>query len=378
MKTLNIMLKPASSLCNMRCKYCFYADVADSREVHSYGIMSDATAKRLLDTLALEFGDGDRVQIIFQGGEPTLAGLDFFKNFVKAVKEKLHATVVYAMQTNGLHIDDAWCAFLKENGFLVGLSLDLLPDTHDGARVDANLEGTYKRVVRAIERLKHHGVDFNVLCTLTNAVARYPNKVYSQLSKLGVDYVQFTPCLGELDGSRSDFALTPERFASFYTSLFELWYNDYRAGKYRSIKLFDDVVNQMILGRPTLCGMDGKCQAQLVIEADGSAYPCDFYCLDEFRLGNLTEQSVSELMKSDALNAFLTRTHEMPSFCGACNYRAFCGGNCKRMQKEICCAHDDGFCGYQNFLDKCGGRLSALANEQMKAYGMNRLNIFDI
>ncbi len=372
MKTLNIMLKPASSLCDMRCKYCFYADVSDSREIHSYGMMSAATAERLLGTLAREFTVGDRVQIAFQGGEPMLAGLDFFKVFVKGAKEKLRATVAYALQTNGLHIDDEWCDFLKENGFLVGLSLDVLSDAHDAARVDASNDGTYKRVVHAMELLKRHGVDFNVLCTLTNNVARYPGKVYSQLSKLGIDYVQFTPCLADLDGAHSDFALTPQRFASFYTALFELWYNDYRAGKYRSIKLFDDVVNQMILGRPTLCGMDGKCQPQLVVEADGSAYPCDFYCLDEYRLGNITEQSVDELLKSDALDAFLTRAHEKPKLCENCRYRAFCGGNCKRMQREICCVKDDDFCGYQAFLDRCTARLAALATESMKAHGLNK------
>ncbi len=368
MKTLNIMLKPASSLCDMRCKYCFYADVSDARLIKSYGIMSEDTASSLIDTLGAEFGASDRVQIAFQGGEPTLAGLDFFKKFVAAVGKKIRATVSYALQTNGLHIDDEWCAFLKENNFLVGLSLDLLPDAHDSARVDARREGTYKRVVRAMELFKRYGVAFNVLCTLTNGIARYPQKVYSQLERLGVDYVQFTPCLADLDGTHSDFALTPHRFASFYTVLFELWYNDYKVGKYRSIKLFDDIVNQMILARPTMCGMDGKCQPQLVIEADGSAYPCDFYCLDEYRLGNITEQSVSELLKSDGLTAFLTRTHDAPKLCADCRYRAFCGGNCKRMQREICCAPDGDFCGYKDFLEKCGDRLSALASASMKAY----------
>lgn len=361
MKSLNIMIKPASSLCNMRCKYCFYADVANRRSNRSYGMMTEESMNDVLENIASDLKAGDRVCFAFQGGEPTLAGLDFFERFASRVSEWSGIDVSYALQTNGILIDDKWCEFLKKHKFLVGLSLDILPEAHDFARVDEKGAGTYASVVRAMELLKKHKVDFNVLATLTNSLARHPEKVYKQIKKLGISYVQFTPCLGELDGRESSYALIPKRFADFYIQLFKYWYADYRMGKYISIKFFDDVVNLMILGRPTSCGMNGCCSPQLVVEADGSAYPCDFYCLDEYKLGNLTENSVTKLFSGDSVKRFLKRENEKPLLCKMCKYREFCGGNCERMRSGICCKTDDIYCGYQDFLDKCGPVLLMLA-----------------
>lgn len=366
MKIYNIMIKTASSLCNMRCKYCFYADVSKSRAVFSYGIMSEETMICILKNIKKGIQKGDRVNFAFQGGEPTLSGLDYFVRFTEVVSKWDGILVSYALQTNAIGIDEKWCKFLKKHKFLVGVSFDILPEAHDCARVDVLGKGTYARVLQSIELLKKHKIDFNVLCTLTNSIARHPEKVWKQLLKLDVEYVQFTPCLGELDGNNSTYALTPKRFASFYTQIFTYWYNDYRAGKYRSIKLFDDVVNQMILGKPTSCGMDGSCRAQLVVEADGSVYPCDFYCLDEYKLGNLARQTIDELLLSQKVVEFLKCSNEKCDLCKNCTYFQFCGGNCRRMRAEICIGTDKSFCGYREFLDNCGITLVQLAREVVK------------
>lgn len=361
MKTLNIMIKPASSLCNMRCKYCFYADVSNMRSVCSYGLMTEETVNAILEKVKADLNEGDKVSFAFQGGEPTLAGLDFFERFVSIVSQWNGVTVSYALQTNGVLLDDDWCDFLKGHNFLVGISFDLLPDAHGSVRVDEKGESTYKRVAESIKLLQKHKVEFNVLCTLTNPIARHPEKVWKELKRLGIDYVQFTPCLADLESEGSLYALTPKRFASFYTLLFQLWYKDYQKGSYLSVKLFDDVVNLMILGRPTSCGMNGVCNPQLVIEADGSAYPCDFYCLDQYKLGNLTTHSVSQLLSSPVAEKFSSRPTDAPSLCKECNYKAFCNGNCPRMRKEICCSNNDSYCGYQDFLNKCGADFIKLA-----------------
>lgn len=363
MKNINIMIKPASSLCNMRCKYCFYADVAGMRDVASFGIMNEETMNAVLSNIHSCVQKGDKVNFAFQGGEPTLAGLDFFVRFTDIVSQWNGISVTYALQTNALVIDEQWCSFLKKYNFLVGVSFDILSDAHDSVRVDEKGKGTSEKVLSSIELLKKYKVDFNVLCTLTNSIARHPEKVWKQLVKYDVEYVQFTPCLGDLCLGESVYALTPKRFSSFYTQLFTLWYNDYRAGKYRSVKFFDDVVNLIILGRPTSCGMDGKCRPQLVVEADGSAYPCDFYCLDEYRLGNLAEKNVDELLASDNVNKFLNLNNEKSELCKGCPYIRFCGGNCRRMRSEICIGNDKNFCGYREFLDNCGETLALLARE---------------
>ena len=366
MKNLNIMIKPASSLCNMRCKYCFYADVSNMRDVVSYGIMGEKTMSLVLENVRACVQKGDKVNFAFQGGEPTLAGLDFFIRFTEIVSRWDGISVCYALQTNALLLDEEWCKFLKKYNFLVGVSFDVLEDAHDSVRVDEKGNGTCEKVLSSIRLLKKHNVDFNVLCTLTNSIARHPEKVWKQLVKYDVEYVQFTPCLGDLYNCESVYALTPKRFASFYTQLFSLWYKDYRDGKYRSIKLFDDVVNLIILGYPTSCGMDGKCRPQLVVEADGSAYPCDFYCLDEYRLGNLSENTVDELLSSENVNKFLNINNERSELCKGCPYIRFCGGNCRRMRSEICIGKDKNFCGYREFLDNCGETLAHLARELMR------------
>lgn len=365
MKILNVMIKPASSLCNMRCKYCFYADVSDNRTIKSCGIIKDEIKDAILKRTEEELENGDHVQFVFQGGEPTLVGLSFFKDFTDSVNNwKKDIKVSYALQTNGMLLDDEWCKFLKENSFLVGVSFDMLPDFHDEVRKDVAGNKTYKRILSSIHLLDKYAVEYNVLCTLTNAIARFPQKVWNSLVQLKVKYVQFTPCLDELSEEKSlSYALAPKRFASFYTEIFRLWYDEYKKNNYISIKLFDDILNLMVLGTPTSCGMNGMCQPQLVIEADGSVYPCDFYCFDEYKLGNIKASSIRDLLVGIKVNAFVNRRHNQPELCKGCPYLSFCGGNCKRMQKQICCAQADNYCGYRDFLDNCGMEFSKIARE---------------
>ena len=183
MKTLNVMLKPASSLCNMRCLYCFYADEAANRAVPSYGMMTEETADTIIDRVSETLLSGDAVQYIFQGGEPTLRGLPFFERFAERATAREDLRVSFSLQTNGLLLDDAFCDFFLKYNVLVGVSLDLLPECHDKARPDAKGEGTYNRVCEALSLLKRRGVPFNVLCTLTDAVAARPKQVWPPASE---------------------------------------------------------------------------------------------------------------------------------------------------------------------------------------------------
>lgn len=367
MKTLNVMIKPASSLCNMRCLYCFYADEAARRDIPSYGMMTEDTADALIDRVQEALSAGDAVQYIFQGGEPTLRGLDFFARFAERATARADLRVSFSLQTNGLLLDDAWCDLFLKYRVLVGVSLDLLPACHDEARKDAKGEGTYGRVTEALALLKRRGVPFNVLCTLTDAVATRPKQVWERLLRLDVGFVQFTPCLGGCEGDASYGKLTPALFADFYIRLFDFWYADYKKGRARSVKFFDDVVNLLVLGTPTACGMDGVCRPQLVFEADGSAYPCDFYCTDGYRLGNVAE-GIDALLSSDAYRAFANRERVRPALCQACRYARFCGGGCHRMQSEVYIYADETACGYRKFLDERGSTLSRLAEEVKKQY----------
>ena len=291
-----------------------------------------------------------------------MAGLEFFRFFVSEVERvRGKIRVSYALQTNGTMLDEEWCRFFKERRFLIGLSLDAIPAIHDHNRVDVTGKGTYARVMAAKALLEKHGVEYNILIVLTNALARHPQQVWSWLCKEDVRYVQFIPCLGELDGSESRFSLTPERFASFYMHLFRLWSADFEKGRYRSVKLFDDLVNLLVDGSRNACGLTGQCMPQIVVEADGSVYPCDFYALDEFLVGNLAEEPIDLLYTKAVMTMFRSRSTSMLALCGSCLYASLCGGGCPRMRHEVCGMPEAKHCGYQVFLDQCLSEIQRIA-----------------
>ena len=209
-----IMLKPASGICNMRCKYCFYADETKKRAIANYGLMSFDTLHSVLEKVLSEATRS--CTIAFQGGEPTLAGLPFFRQAISICKGKNvnHCSISFAIQTNGLLIDDEWCEFFAENHFLVGISLDGPKELHDANRPDTVGKGTYSRVMHALQLLKSHGVNTNILTVVTADTAKNYRKAYNFFVRSGFDYQQYIPCLDPLSEPRGQqpWSLTPERF----------------------------------------------------------------------------------------------------------------------------------------------------------------------
>lgn len=365
MKQVSLMIKPASSLCNLRCKYCFYSDITALREVESYGIMHKEIAASVIENAFCGLADGDRALIAFQGGEPTLAGLAFFENFITLVKRQpLKISVDYALQTNGINLNEAWCDFLRNNNFLVGLSLDGYAENHNQYRVDPKGKGTYARVMATKQLLDQKRVPYNVLCTLTNPLARHPQKVWRFLLKENIRFVQFTPCLGGLRQTQTPWALTPQRFHSFYTGLFPLWRDELQKGNYISVKLFDDIVNLFVRRQVTSCGLHGRCQLQHIVEADGSLYPCDFYVLDQYKGGNLAEMSLAQADSLLHNTGFIDSRKALPTACETCRYRNICAGGCKRMENVY--VSESGFCGYRQLLDDIGEELCRIGDELIR------------
>lgn len=372
MKTLSLLIKSASSLCNLRCRYCFYANISSLREVRSFGVMQQEVAQKMVENVLLDLENGDDITFAFQGGEPTMAGLAWFEHFVQIVAQVLAAqaktlTLHYALQTNGIVLDDAWCAFLAKHNFLVGLSLDGEASFHDENRVDAQGKGTYARVMAAKRCLEKYHVEYNVLWVLTNHHARYPQKVWRFLCENNIQYVQFVPCLDDLDAEKpSPHALEPKRFASFYTQLFALWAADLEKGQYRSVKFFDDLFNLLTKRIVTACGFTGQCQPQYVVEADGSVYPCDFYVLDAWRTGSFVTQTPAQLRETPAMQRFLARPRTEGKLCSACRWRSFCGGGCVRMKHSMYLDRAETYCGYQAFLNENAQQIEFVAQHYLR------------
>lgn len=334
MRSATFLVKPASSLCNMRCRYCFYHDISDIREVKSMGIMSEDTAEVLIRSAFDAVEPGGFIQFTFQGGEPTLAGLNFFQHFMDLEAQYLtkDITVGHAIQTNGLHLNEEWADFLKKHGFLVGISIDGNQTIHDTYRVDAAGKGTWDRVTGALALLDRYGVESNILCVVSSAVAKNPQKVYASLRKLGDHPMQFIPCLDPLEARRGSekYSLKPETYGRFLCGLFDCWYRDWKAGNYISIRTFDDYLRILMRMSPSTCAASGACGSYLVVEGDGSLYPCDFYVLDQWNLGNIQNSSVEEALASSGSRQFLEESCSRPKECRSCRYALLCRGGCKR------------------------------------------------
>lgn len=328
----SVMIKPASSSCNLRCRYCFYADEAAVRGVANYGIMRDTTLETLISKF-LSSAQGS-CSFVFQGGEPTLAGLDFFKKVV--LFERKYNTknlkIFNALQTNGMVLEDEWCAFLANNHFLVGLSLDGVKDTHDLCRVTPDLAGTYSRVLHAVQILEKHHVEFNILTVVTAQLAKNITKVYGFYKKNHFLYQQYIPCMDALGYARgqNSYSLTPRMYGDFLNSLFDLWYQDLCRGLYVSIRYFDNLLRILNRQAPESCSMTGQCNIQYLAEADGSVYPCDFYALDQYQLGNVLDNSIEELDQRRTQLRFIEDSLQKPEECHVCRWFALCRGGCRR------------------------------------------------
>ncbi len=332
MPPLSILLKPASSACNLRCAYCFYADEAQKRQVPNYGMMSDEVVRAVLDK-AFAAAEGS-VSFLFQGGEPTLAGLDFYRRFTALAKAWTPSglAVRYAIQTNGTLLDKSWCRFFAENQFLTGLSLDGNRACHDRFRTDAAGRGTYSRVVRAAQLLDQAGAQYNVLAVVTGHLAGHIRSAFAALCKSGFRYQQYIPCLDPLGAARGGaaYSLSPAQYGEFLKTLFDLWYRELERGQYYSIRYFDNLV-WMLAGRPPeQCSMGGFCADQYLIEADGSVYPCDFYGLDQYRMGSVLEQSWTELDQAREAMGFVEQSRRIPEECRVCRWYGLCRNGCRR------------------------------------------------
>lgn len=344
------MIKPASSLCNLSCEYCFYRDVSEHREQLGFGIMTQETAEILISK-ALEFADGQSVAFAFQGGEPTLAGLAFFQNFIKLVKRhnKKNSPIFYSIQTNGTTINDEWASFLAENEFLVGLSLD--GDLSGNKfRKKPSGQNSFYQILNAAEILKKHNANFNILTVLTGYCAENGERIYRYFRSKGFRYLQFIPCLRPFGSKeQSELYMTNSQYADFLIKVFNLYVKDYVRGQYVSVRQFDNWVRLYLDQETEQCGVLGHCMYQFVAESNGNIYPCDFYCSDTYLLGNIHKADFKTLVSSETAQNFIKESLPLPQRCQTCRVYPLCrAGGCKRtrLSEDYCVA-------YKKFFEAC-------------------------
>lgn len=332
MRPLQMLIKPASSNCNLNCRYCFYCDEGKNRENFSYGFMSEETLEILVKK-AFEYADGF-CGFAFQGGEPTLVGLPFFERLIELQKKynKNHIQVDNSIQTNGYGLTEEWAEFFAREKFLVGLSLDGIKSTHDAYRVTRKGEGSFAEIMKTAQLFDRFGVEYNILTVVNGKTGLRAAKIYDFYKKNNFRYLQFIACLDPIgqEPGKQPYSLTPEVYGRFLMELFDRWYDDVEKGEQPYIRQFENVVGVLSGYEPESCEQRGICSVQNVIEADGSVYPCDFYALDEYRLGNVAADDFFYLQSNPVTERFVRESAKSMESCRTCPYFRICRGGCRR------------------------------------------------
>jgi uncharacterized protein len=372
MPPIQLLIKPASGSCNLRCKYCFYHDEMQNREKQNYGFMSLETLEEIVKK-TLTYSE-HQCDFIFQGGEPTLVGLDFYKKLLEFEhKYNIHnVKVMNSIQTNGYQLGEEWAEFFAANNFLVGVSLDGIKYTHDAYRENSMGTGSFGEIMKTLELFDKKGVDYNILTVVNRRTAERITRIYEFYKKNNWKYQQYIACLdplGEPKGSR-EYSLTPEIYGEFLVNLFDLWYLDLCKGEQPYIRQFENYISLLMGYPPESCDMKGCCSIQHVVEADGSVYPCDFYVMDEYKIGNFLKDSIEEMGNRGLESEFVEASLNRPEECKTCKYAYLCRGGCRRNRQIDEAGHLglNYFCSsYKYFFEKTHTRMEEISRQLMQS-----------
>lgn len=332
MDNLFALIKPMSAACNLKCNYCFYNDVAANRTTPIYKKMSKETLATIVNSLVAACNN--QVSFMFQGGEPTLIGHEFYHYYneliaqAKATKTQ-NFVVNSSIQTNGLNFTFELLRELKKGNFLVGVSLDGPEFIHNANRVYKNNQGSFKDVMQGIAQLQKANIDFNILSVVTSSSLAFVEQIINFFIEHKFYYLQFIAAIDPFDKSKN--FITDDGFAQFNLKLFDIWFKHYNQGLILSIRFIDDLFSNLITGHSTSCDLSGTCSNQNVIESNGDIFPCDFFVLDKYKLGNVSQGIFN--LDHKILNSF-TQQAILNVECYSCKLFKLCKGGCKRTRLD--------------------------------------------
>jgi uncharacterized protein len=326
----SILIKPAAADCNLRCAYCFYIDHLARTEPDPR--MPDEVLERVISSY-MDSRQAASYSFSWQGGEPALMGLDFFK---KAVKLQIKhappgAIVCNGFQTNGTLITDELAAFLSEYKFLFGVSLDGPAREHDHYRKTLQGAPSHSRVLKGIDRLRRHGAACNILALVNDRTVKQPRMIYDYFKDHGFFHQQYVPCV-EYDaaGRILPCAITGREWGAFLCEIFDRW-----SGKdvnRISIRLFDSILEHLVSGKRDSCAMGTDCRQYFVVEHDGNVFPCDFFVRDDLRLGNIRDGKWEDFLDSPVYRRFGLEKSNWSDECRSCPWLNLCHGDCPKFR----------------------------------------------
>jgi uncharacterized protein len=336
----HLLAKPTGAICNLDCQYCFFLAKEQLYPDSKFRMTDDVLETYIQQILASH--QTPEVTIAWQGGEPTLMGLEFFESSIKLVEKhkKPGQKVSHTIQTNGTRLNDDWGRFFKQHNFLVGLSVDGPQHWHDIYRVDKRGRGSFEQVMEGWKTLKKHKVDFNILCTVNAANGNYPLEVYRFFrDELGADFIQFIPIIERVNEDGSTLvqsgnqvtarSVKPEQFGQFLNSVFDEWVRR-DVGKV-FIQHFDAALANWVGVQPGVCIFSKTCGNALALEHNGDLYSCDHFVEPDYKLGNIQETPMIELIASERQRQFgYAKFDTLPQYCRDCEVRFACNGGCPK------------------------------------------------
>lgn len=347
-----VMAKPIGAMCNLDCHYCYYLEKGELYKGISPKMSDDILERYIKDYI--ECQPTPDVLFTWHGGETLLRGLDFFRKAIRLQQQYAQGrNITNTIQTNGILLNDEWCRFFKENNFLVGISLDGPEHIHDRYRRDKSGRGTFQRVMKGVESLQKHGVEFNTLSVINDYSVKYPLEVYRFFKSIGSRFMQFSPIV-ERWGDRADnlellppgnhfeniemppWCVSPEAYGGFYCAIFDEWVK-HDVGQY-FIQLFDSTLAGWVGEQPGVCIYAKTCGHASVMEHNGDVYSCDHFVFPEYKLGNIRTKTLTEMMLSPEQMKFGdNKRKNLPRQCCECEFLHLCNGECpkNRISKTL-------------------------------------------
>ncbi len=339
----HLVAKPTGALCNLDCTYCFYLEketLYPGQELK----MSDAVLQRYISQY-IDAQQHDEVHFLWQGGEPTLMGLEFFQRVAQLQREHANGKTIHnALQTNGLTLDESWCRFLLHENWLVGISIDGPSELHDCFRVTKGGQPTHAKVVETIERLRDWGVRFNALVAVHSENAKYPLAVYQHLKDLGAQYIQFLPIverhrvgtdslatigMGQEDSIVTPWSVDANEFGDFLIEIFDVWIQTDVGQVF--VQIFDTSLESWLGVEPSLCIFRKECGNALAVEHNGDVYSCDHFVFPKYLQGNLMESSLLPIIENESQREFgRKKATDLPQQCLQCDVLFACRGECPK------------------------------------------------
>ena len=381
-RPMYVMLKPAGSLCNLRCKYCYYLEkeklYADSRQY----IISDSLLEKFVKEY-IEAQTTPQVLFTWHGGETLMRPVAFYRRALVLQRKYAQGRQVdNCIQTNATLLTDEWCRFFRENNFLVGVSIDGPQEFHDEYRRTVTGKPTFHKVMRGVSLLNKHGVEWNALATVNDFNVDYPLDFYHFFKEIGCRFIQFTPIVERIvtrkdgltlapgmqggEAGLTDFSVTPEQWGSFLCTLFDEWVR-HDVGTYY-IQLFDATLANWVGQTPGVCTLSKTCGHAGVMEFNGDVYSCDHFVYPEHCLGNLNAKTMTEMMYSEQQQTFSKMKLQMlPQQCKECDFLFACHGECPKIRFLTDCYGNYGLnylCkGYRRFFEHVAPYMDFMKRE---------------